>query len=651
MGSNGLHEDERALALLAQRCGVQTKYKDALGVTHRASSDTLVAVLHGLGVDVAAGADAPRALIEQGVAAWRTVLEPVTVASATGGRGSLRLRMRVPEGATGPVSVLVTWEGGATWGPLAIDPVPVAATRVGGDGYQEWRLVLPLADIAPGYHRVAVEVAGIRAETLVVAHPGRAAAAPPRQLGLFVPPYALARRGQGLATYSDLGHLATWAAQLPALVGTLPLLPTWLEGEEADRSPYRPITRLFWNEVYAVAADEPSSRQVDWPAVGRARRTQLEREWQSGRGDRPTPLAAARDYAAFRAYYEAHPTDWHTWPEAVRAGHIPDGAADPERVEFYQYAAARAEEGMRAWTRSGQRPLLDFPVGVHPAGYDTWRWPHLFAQHLSMGAPPDALSAAGQRWGMPPFVPSQLRADGYQYWRAALSAHLTLAGVLRVDHIMGLHRLLWIPDGASADEGAYVQYPADELYAVLALESARAATPVVGEDLGNVPAVVRATMLARRIHRLVVVRPGRAGAEEEPPAESLVTTATHDMPLWAAGWEALSAEAQADWCQALGLAPGAAPNPEEVYHRTVERLAGTEPPWLLLNLEDCWMEAVAPNRPGTPSEQNWSRLAARTVDEVVSDPALARWLGSVAALRMARPSAPAPAEVVRIGGD
>ena len=640
MASNGLHEEERALILLAQRSGVQTKYKDALGATHRASADTLLAVLKGLGVDVGETADAPRALIAQGVAAWRTVLEPVTVLGLSGGRVSLRLRMRVPEAASGPVGVLVTWEGGGTWGPLAIHPVKVAAARVGGDGYQEWQLVLPLAEMSPGYHRVAVEVAGLRADTLLIAHPGRAAAAPVRQLGLFVPPYALAFRGQALGSYAALAHLARWAGELPALVGTLPLLPTWLDGAEADHSPYRPITRLYWNEVYAAAADgESSGRQVDWPAVGRARLAQLEREWHGSReGAQSEALPKPpREYAAFRAYYEAHPTAWHTWPEAARAGRIPDGAVDPERVAFYQYAAARAEQGMRAWAQAGERPLLDFPVGVHPAGYDTWRWPHLFAHQLSVGAPPDALSAEGQRWGMPPMVPSQMRADGYQYWRAALAAHLELAGVLRVDHIMGLHRLLWVPQGASADEGAYVQYPADELYAVLALESARAGTPVVGEDLGNVPAVVRRAMEARRIHRLVVARPGRAGAEEDPPAESLVTTGTHDMPLWAAGWEALSPTVRAEWCQAVGLTPRA--TPREVYHRTVERLARTDPPWLLLNLEDCWMEAVAPNRPGTPSQQNWSRLAARTVDEVVADSALAHWLAAAAAMRPAESAA------------
>ena len=636
---DNLRERERALVLLAQRHGVQTKYKDGLGVTHRASEDTLLAVLAGLGVPVHSAEDAPQALMDQTVARWRRVLAPVTLVRASATRVSIRVTMQVPAAAHGPVAVTVAWEEGGAWGPFPVDPVLVAATRVAGETYQEWRLVLPMARIPLGYHRLIVEVFGLTAETLVIAPPGHAAQAPAAPaLGVFCPPYALADSGQPMGSYEALARLAAWAGQVPAFSATLPLLPTWLEGDMADASPYRPVTRLFWSEAYlagdpAAGGGQPGGQDsIDWPAVGRARRAELERRWRAGRAGEAD--AATRDYAAFRAYAEAHPTPWQRWPEPARGGRIPDRAVSAERVQFYCYAAQRAQQAMRAWTTAGPGPMLDFPVGVHPAGYDVWRWRHLFGEGMSMGAPPDALSSAGQRWDMPPLVPAQLRRDGYQYWRRALAEHLQLAGVLRVDHVMGLHRLLWIPEGASAEDGAYVQYPADELYAVLTLESERAGTPVVGEDLGNVPAVVRRTMAMRDIHRLVVVRPARPGSQEVPPAQSLVTTGTHDMTTFASMWATLSREAAASWCEWLGLSP--ATPPAGVHRATMEWLAGTHAAWVVVNLEDWWLEREAPNQPGTQSARNWSRRAARTLDQVLADEALGSWLRALAARRVGR---------------
>lgn len=651
-GEDGLRERERSLVLLAQRHGVQTKYKDALGATHRASEDALVAVLAGLGAPVSRAEDAAHALGDQLVARWRRVLEPVTLVRASPTRVSLRVAMRVPAAASGPVWVTIAWEEGGVLGPVAVDPVLVATTRVAGDAYQEWRLVLPMMHIPLGYHRLSVEVMGLTAETLLIAPPGRAAPGPSEPaVGVFCPPYALAASGEPMGSYDALGRLSEWAAQAPAFYATLPLLPTWLDGEAADASPYRPITRLFWSEAYVAEPSAAGGRTrgqpgaIDWPAVGQARRAALEQAWRAGADGAVDE--AARDYAAFRACYEAHRTPWTQWPEPMRSGHIPAGAVPAERVQFYAYAARRAEAAMRQWTARGRGPMLDFPVGVHPAGYDVWRWRHLFARDISMGAPPDALSRVGQRWDMPPWVPSQLREDGYQYWRQALRAHLHLAGVLRLDHVMGLHRMLWVPRGATAQEGVYVHYPAEELYAVLALESHRAGTPVVGEDLGNVPAVVRRTMAMRGLHRLVVVRPGRPGSQEEPPPQSLVTTGTHDMPMFAAMWAALDPAVQASWCAWLGLAAGAAP--QDVHRATTEWLAGTGAAWLVVNLEDWWLEPRAPNQPGTPSQQNWSRPASRTLEDVLADQDLLAWLQALAARRAGRLPARPPEEAQLAG--
>src|SRR5690606_27044500 len=141
--------------------------------------------------------------------------------------------------------------------------------------------------------------------------------------------------------------------------------------------------------------------------------------------------------------------------------------------------------GLRA---RGQRLYLDLPLGVHPAGYDVWSRRELFAGGASAGSPPDAFFSLGQNWGFPPLRPDALRETGHAYVIDVLRATLRHAGMLRIDHVMALHRLFWIPAGMEARDGVYVRYPAEELYAVHCLESARHAAVIVGEDLGTVPA-------------------------------------------------------------------------------------------------------------------------------------------------------------------
>ena len=113
---------------------------------------------------------------------------------------------------------------------------------------------------------------------------------------------------------------------------------------------------------------------------------------------------------------------------------------------------------------------VDYPIGVHPRGFDSWRFPHQFVTGASAGTPPDDFSD-GQRWGFQPLHPRNIRDEGFAYLRASLRCQMLHASVLRFDHIMGLHRMYFIPDGFPMDQGTYVEYPAEELYAVLSLES------------------------------------------------------------------------------------------------------------------------------------------------------------------------------------
>lgn len=654
MGTARRGSSEQALLLLARHEGVQTKYRDALSAMHFAPPDTLIAILSAMGHPLETVADAPGCLRAAQQAAAHRMLAPVTVVSASLPPRAVRLRvlvrLRAPSAASGDGEWRVVWtmEDGSSVRP-PFHRSRLGEQRVAGAAREIWQLTLTLAQLPLGYHRLRVAVAGQEGETWVVAHPRQAYqdASGPR-LGVFCPTYALVGEpDDGMGSYQDLERWQAWAARVPAFVATLPLLPTGLEGAAADPSPYSPITRLFWHDVYAVKASSgagASLRRVDWRAVAAERTRQLRREWQQDRAGRPVhpwsehASAEARGYARFRAYCEVHPEPWWQWPEPARSGRIPDGPGLASSEDFYLYALWRADQAMARIGRGpaeGLGPLLDLPLGVHPAGYDVWRYRSLFARGISVGAPPDALSAEGQNWGFPPLIPGALSTSQYQYWIAALAHQLRSARVVRIDHVMGLHRQLWIPRGASAREGTYVQYPARELYAILALESVRAATAVVGEDLGNVPAVVRRTMAARGVSRLVVVRPGRP--RPTPPPTGLVTTGTHDMATWATAFARLGESDASEWRTWLGLGPDAPP--EAVYRASVERLAEGTGQWLLLNLEDLWLEVEPQNRPGTPSRDNWRQRTRRTLWELEQDAELTSWLQGVAR-RLAEQGAP-----------
>ena len=207
-------------------------------------------------------------------------------------------------------------------------------------------------------------------------------------------------------------------------------------------------------------------------------------------------------------------------------------------------------------SHASPRPLpvmQDLPIGVDPNGADAWVWQDLLATDVTVGAPPDEYNTLGQNWGLPPFVPHKLRAAAYQPFRHTIQATLRHAAGLRIDHVMGLFRLFWIPRETEPSLGAFVRYPADELLAILALESTRAQAFVVGEDLGTVEAEMRDQLDA---HRLLSYR--LLWFETEPPsgypARALAAVTTHDLPTIAGLWSGADLQTQ----QELGLHPNTA---------------------------------------------------------------------------------------------
>jgi 4-alpha-glucanotransferase len=281
--------------------------------------------------------------------------------------------------------------------------------------------------------------------------------------------------------------------------------------------------------------------------------------------------------------------------------------------------------------------IQDLPIGVNPDGADAWAWQDVLAEGASVGAPPDEFNSQGQDWGLPPFVPWRLREAGYQPLIDTIRATIASAGGLRVDHVMGLFRLWWIPAGAGPTDGGYVRYPADELLDIVALESHRAQAPVVGEDLGTVEDGVREAMAERRMLSYKVLW----FESDDPatwPAASMAAVTTHDLPTVVGLWTGTDLDEQAR----LGLQPNDASTreihdrvaaacgldddagPDEVVRATHELLARSPSVLLTATLDDAMAEPERPNMPGADQDRdNWS-LALPIPLEDLPDQPLAR---------------------------
>ena len=279
------------------------------------------------------------------------------------------------------------------------------------------------------------------------------------------------------------------------------------------------------------------------------------------------------------------------------------------------------------------------PLGVHPGGYDTWRFHELFAEGVSVGAPPDDFFRGGQDWGLAPLHPGRMRDGGHAYPIACARALCRPAAAVRIDHVMGLHRTFWVPHGLPATEGVYVRYPFEELYAVLCIESHRGRTRLVGEDMGTVPGGVRGTMAAHGLLRTYAVQ-AELGHAADPldrvPSAAMVGMNTHDMPTFAGFWdEDGAADGRRDALRAALHRRGhaVADGPGALDACLVE-LAGSDARALLVSLEDMWWERERQNVPGTTTEHpNWRRLARHGVDELDAVPDLAPRLRRIADAR------------------
>ncbi|WP_122818973.1 4-alpha-glucanotransferase [Nocardioides pantholopis] len=528
-------------------------------------------------------------------------------------------------------------------------------------------------DFPLGYHTLR-DAAG-RERRLIVS-PGRCHVPTQQRWGWTVQLYgARSHRSWGIGDLADLRRLREWTEALGGgfllvnpLHGVAPTLPQ-------EASPYLPATRRFRNPVYLAVEDVPGVDEADLAPYAaeleRLRGTELVDRDGAWRVKRPVlqavfdrtgggaefaarrrDSAAVESWATWCALADRHGPDRLTWPEELRRADGPGVAAfvaeHAEEIRFHAWLQWLLDLQLRAAT--GELTVLqDLPIGVSGSGADAWAWTDALATGVTVGAPPDLLNSIGQDWGSPPLVPWRLRAADYEPFIESVRATIAGAGGLRIDHVMGLFRLWWIPEGTAPTEGAYVRYPADDLLDIVALESHRAGAVVVGEDLGTVEPGVREALAERGILSYKVL-----WFEDEDPAEwpegALAAVTTHDLPTVAGLWTGSDVTDQLEATDMAeddvragredllvrlrrdGLAADAeVPEAVEAAYRQLARA-----PSLLLSvaLEDAVAEERRPNVPGTVERENWRIPLAVPLEELVADPRaerLARLVGDLTA--------------------
>ena len=690
------------LVELAAACGVLVSYVDHGGVRRSAEREPLIAALEALG-ESDAGSHPERALAERRARRAQAIVEPAQVVA----QGQASIAITPPARSRKLECVLTTERGQVVEWTAAVDELVRDTAHPRSDRRRS--LLLPI-ELDSGYHSLDVRTSKAAATTHLLAKPTRGARSrfdgTWRAVGVAAPLFSLhGEHSWGCGDFTDLDELAAFASRHGAsVVATLPLLAGF-GPEPFEPSPYLPVSRLFWHERWIDveaefdeatppsivaraselkrAARDAASRSH--PLVDGAHSMSIKRdvlaellgslrdsgstrlsELEDFVADRPSVV----DYAQFRAAGDRLGIDWHKWPTRLRDGTIDARDVDAEVVEQYCFNQCLAHRQLtRVATRCeerGQVLSLDLPLGAHSRGYDSWRHRDQFVERLSVGAPPDRFFPRGQWWGFPPPRFDASRATGHALFRAALVHHLSVAGMLRIDHVLGLQRLFCIPEGATAAQGVYVGAPIDELLAVVAIEAERHHASIVGEDLGTVDAAVRRAMDHDGVRRsfAVVLSVGRTGPlfEAAVPPGSVASFTTHDLPTFDGWWRGVDIDERVTYGQldeagaavmreqrdleraalmSATLRPVTTSNlpiepPPELLTATLEALALSDAGLVVAQLGDLAGERDAVNLPGTSVERpNWQYRIDPPLEDLETDPSV---FGSLDELHARRPS-------------
>jgi 4-alpha-glucanotransferase len=706
--------DRAALVHVAGLVGIEAHYTDALGQSRSASDRALLGLISAFGLpsDPVKAA----ALLDERERSAPLGLGPLHLVRAEDPHPTLALRL---SDVTREVAWVCQLENG--------DERRGRVTAAGGS------VALPLpAGLPLGYHRLAVEAGGVRAELDLIVAPARchlppALAAGARNWGLTCQLYSLrSAHDWGIGDFTDLAEIAAAAGSFGAAVLGISPLHARFAAEPLHYSPYSPSSRTWLDYLHIDATAAPgfaedaavrelvsgqwfgatrwaacSASLIDYGAVAACKRAVLEALFRRFRAHDLGDGNAARtglgqsfrqfqhdggqalaDLARFEALHELYCREkrgfsWRNWPLPMRDPRSPEvaefAAAQRDRVEFFQFLQWEADRQLGMAAAAGRAGGLalglyrDLAVGADPNGADAWADQGLVAPDAAIGAPPDPLSRAGQNWGLAPINPLVLRQQSFAPFVACLRANMRHTGVLRIDHVMSLSRLYWIPRGMAATDGGYVRYPLDALLRLVALESCRHGCAVIGEDLGTVPAGFRETMRGANVlsYRIMVFERDIGGGFIPPgdyPPLAAASAATHDLATLKGFW--LGSDMA--WRRELGLYPDANAEAAEAAERARDRglllaalvsdglltaddcaqfltaagepvfdralgdaiqryLARSRARLMLVQVEDLLGESEQANLPGTNDEHpNWRRRLGQTFEEIIDGGELRR---------------------------
>ncbi len=724
-----MKSDINDLDQLALACGIAPEYCNYQSQMTTIGEPTKRALLASLGHDTSSEAATRESLRAMRETDWQQVLEPVTVIREDR-TAMLRLTVPLTVTHQHMIWELALENGELMEGRVLLgDRQPKAYRVVGDQEYRRYLLQLPQA-LPVGYHDFELQIDGgpVLASARLIVAPQRCYQPPAlvegeRHWGFAAQLYTLRTEDNwGIGDLGDLKALVRLAAEQGAdYVGLNPLHALFPD-KPAHNSPYSPSSRAQLNILYIAVPDVPeyptcqgAQSLVASPGfrqrLEQARATahvayeevaalkmpvlrKLYRHFRERHLARTTGRAQAFEryvaqmgeglylHALYDALHEhfysrdSSKDGWQQWPTEF---HDPLGSAardfaerERESVEFYQYLQWLTDEQLAGAQRSALQAGMgigvyrDLAVGVDSDGAETWANQALYCLDMRVGAPPDPLALKGQDWGLPPMDPFALKTRGYRDFISLLRTNMRHCGALRMDHVMALLRVWWLPKGSDPSDGAYLGYPLADLLGILALESQRNQCMVIGEDLGVVPEQIREPLQDAAVYsyRVAYFEQDAAGQFKPPegyPLQALCTVTTHDLPTFCAYWEGLDLKLR----ESLDMFPGEAVREETIARRAADRHAllralaahlspaqlqalqqqlaegaVADTPWALtqavhqlLATSQCSLMAVAledllqirtpVNVPGTSTEhRNWSRKLNCTLAQMFSQPAV-----------------------------
>ncbi len=599
--------DEQLINGLAEEMGIMPDFYDIWGIRHDVTIETKVGVLKAMGLPVE-DEGALRAFLEK--KRQPPVLEPSVVAERN---LAFKVNVCLPSCAGRiPIRISLEDEKKAVrkW---SVRQTPEEVTEFGGQKYGRY-----LVDVGPlpqGYYMFSIHAPGgkraagdTRASCRLIIAP-RTCYLPGEQMrswGVNLALHGVRSEGNwGIGDFRDLGRIMDVVAGLGGdFAGILPLHQVPLP---ESVSPYWPISRLYRNFIFLDLEGIPefdpagraglqqeidaltAAREVDYGGVYALKlrvlremfarfysehypaRTERGLAFEAFMGKEGEPLL---NYATFMVLSEVHGMNWKDWPQELKdpgSGPVNEfRRQNMGKVLFHVYVQwaidcqlkGLSERAARLGMRAGL--FLDQAIGTVSGGADDWTFRDCFASGASAGAPPDEFNLKGQNWGFPPMVPQKMRESGYAAFIGTVSKNMAHAGMLRIDHALGLFRLFWIPEGMEPSQGAYVKYPAEEMMGILAIESGRHKTVIVAEDLGTVDPAAREALMARNMlsYRLLIYERLYPSPDLVPPGQyprlAFCAVSTHDLPTLYGWWAGHDMQVK----RSLSLYPS-----EDSYHR------------------------------------------------------------------------------------